>query len=79
MSNKCLDDELYDIYIQDGKQIIESLREIYDKGRADAIEEYRKEMQDMIEGNEEFTDWQKYEILECNELVAEQLKESKIE
>lgn len=43
--------------------------------RADAIEEYRKEMHDMIEGNEEFTDWQKYEILECNELVAEQLKE----
>lgn len=39
-----------------------------------AIDEYRKEMQDMIEGNEEFTDWQKYEILECNDLVAEQLK-----
>ncbi len=45
--------------------------------RADVIEEYRKEMHDMIEGNEEFTDWQKYEILECNELVAEQLKEQK--
>lgn len=44
--------------------------------RANAIEEYRKELHDMIEGNEEFTDWQKHEILECNELVAEQLKES---
>lgn len=43
--------------------------------RKNAIEEYRKEMHDMIEGNEEFTDWQKYEILQCNELVAEQLKE----
>ena len=47
------------------------------KVRADAIDEYRKEMHDMIEGNEEFTDWQKYEILQCNELVAEQLKEQK--
>lgn len=47
----------------------------YQQGSADAIEEYRKEMHDMIEGNEEFTDWQKYEILQCNELVAEQLKE----
>lgn len=44
--------------------------------RAKAIEEYRKEMQEMIEGDDEFTDWQKHEILECNELVAEQLKES---
>lgn len=43
--------------------------------RAEAIEEYRKEMHVIIEGNEEFTDWQKLEILECNELVAEQLKE----
>lgn len=47
----------------------------YEQGKADAIEEYRKEMHDMIEGDEEFTDWQKYEILQCNELVAEQLKE----
>ena len=46
-------------------------------GKASAIEEYRKEMHDMIQGNEEFTDWQKHEILECNELVAEQLKEKK--
>lgn len=53
------------------------LADAYDLGRADAIEEYRKEMHDMIEGDEEFTDWQKYEILECNELVAEQLKEQK--
>lgn len=55
-----------------------SVEEVYqygiDRGRADGIEEYRKEMHDMIEGDEEFTDWQKYEILECNELVAEQLK-----
>lgn len=49
--------------------------------RAEAIEEYRKEMHDMIEGDEEFTDWQKYEILQCNELVTERvfgkLKEKK--
>lgn len=47
------------------------------KVRADVIDEYRKEMHDMIDGNEEFTDWQKHEIIECNELVAEQLKEQK--
>lgn len=47
----------------------------YNKGRADAIDEYHQEMHDMIEGDEEFTDWQKYEILQCNDLVAEQLKE----
>ena len=49
----------------------------YDKGKADGIEEYRKEMHEYIDGNEEFTDWQKHEILECNELVAEKLKENK--
>lgn len=49
------------------------------KIRADAIEEYRKEMRDIIEGDEEFTDWQKYEFLECNEVVAELLKERKHE
>lgn len=48
-----------------------------EKIRTDAIESYRKEMHDIIEGNEEFIDWQKYEIFECNELVAEQLKEKK--
>lgn len=42
MSDKCLDDELYDIYIEDGKQIIESLREIYEKGRADVIKEVKE-------------------------------------
>lgn len=45
MSDKCLDDELYDIYIQDGNQIIECLREIYEKGRADAIDEYLKKVE----------------------------------
>lgn len=39
MSNKCLDDELFDIYIEDAKTVIESLREIYEKGRADVIGE----------------------------------------
>ena len=42
--SKCLDDELYDIYIEDGKQVIESLREIYDKGRADAIDEFETKL-----------------------------------
>ena len=52
-----------------------TVEDIKAEARQSAIDEYRKEMHDMIEGNEEFTDWQKYEILECNELVAEQLKE----
>lgn len=30
--------------------------DVYNKGRADAIKEYRKEMHDMIEGDEEFTE-----------------------
>lgn len=47
----------------------------YEQGRLDAIEEYRREMHDMIVGNEEFIAWQKHEICECNELVAEQLRE----
>lgn len=45
----------------------------------ETIEKYRKEMQDIIEGNEKFTEWQKREILECNELVAEELKGQKNE
>lgn len=45
--------------------------------REEVIEEYRKEMQDIIEGDDEFTDWQRYEILMCNEVVAEELKEKK--
>lgn len=36
---KTLDDELFDIYCKDGKTIIGSLREIYEKGRADTISE----------------------------------------
>lgn len=52
---------------------------IYQLGRADAIEEYRKEMHDIIEGDDEFTDWQKHEFLGCCEVVAEQLKEKKNE
>jgi hypothetical protein len=43
--------------------------------RAEALDEYHKEMQEIIEGNEEFTDWQIHEILYCNDLVLEQLKE----
>lgn len=47
--SKCLDDELYDIYIEEGKQVIESLREIYDKGRADAIDKYSNKLWQVIE------------------------------
>lgn len=47
------------------------------EAKAETIDEYYKEMRDMIEGNEEFIDWQKYEILQCNYLVKEQLKEQK--
>lgn len=54
--------------------LLEACLNGYEQGRVDAIEKYRKEVHDMIYGNEEFTDWQKHEILECNELVAEQLK-----
>lgn len=39
MSNKRLDDELFNIYIQDGKTILASLREIYELGKADAVDE----------------------------------------
>lgn len=35
MDNKCLDDELLDIYCQDGQTVLGSLRETYQKGRAD--------------------------------------------
>lgn len=42
--------------------------------RAKTIEEYRNKMKEIIDG-EDFTDWQKYEILECNDIVAEELKE----
>lgn len=52
MGNKCLDDELYDIYIEDGKQVIESLREIYEKGKADAIEEFAHTLKEAF--NNEF-------------------------
>lgn len=36
---KTLDDELFDIYCQDGKTVIASLREIYEKGRSDKYQE----------------------------------------
>lgn len=65
--SKCLDDELYDIYIEDGKQIIESLREIYEKGRADAI----NELADVVCCSSAFTNMQKDAIRD----YAEQLKE----
>lgn len=53
--------------------------EITEQVRANAIDDYHKEMLDIIEGNEEFTDWQKYEILQCNDLVKENLKEQENE
>ncbi len=56
---------------------IEPIEEHDKQIRAEVIEEYRKEMHDMIDGDDEFTDWQKYEFLECNKQVAEQLKENK--
>lgn len=56
-------------------------RRIFDigvqQGKTDAIKEYHKEMHDIVEGDEEFTDWQKHEILLCNDCVLEQLEEQK--
>lgn len=43
---KSLDDELADIYIQDGKPISECLREIYDKGAKDALKPIEKMIDD---------------------------------
>ena len=45
---KCLDDELYDIYIEDGKQVIESLREIYEKGKRDALKPIAKMVEEWV-------------------------------
>lgn len=43
--------------------------------RADAIDEIRTELIDMILGDEEFTAWQKEEIILCVKYAIEQLKE----
>lgn len=78
--NKVVFDVSSRVY-QEHKMILDLIQEYEHRNdykaqiRAEVIDEYHKEMHAIIEGNEEFTDWQKYEILECNELVAEQLKE----
>lgn len=45
--------------------------------RADAIDEIKKELIDIIKGNEQFVDWQKEEICLCIECAIDELKEQK--
>jgi len=45
--------------------------------RADSIEELKKEFVDIVQGNEEFIDWQKQEIILYFECAIENVKEQK--
>ena len=76
MSNKRLDDELFNIYIQDGKTILASLREIYDKGKADG---YNKGFMDGVNDTSERFKSSAYRQEYDSELldkVAEKFKEN---
>lgn len=62
-------------YEEECREMPPCILDAYNKGRADAIDEFETKLVDIILGNEEFTDWQKQEISLCLECVIEQLKE----
>lgn len=69
------DDELFDLYMQDNKTILSSLRKIYNKGRAEAIKEYNISLKEhwIEEDDLSLSD----EFFKYVDKVANQLKESK--
>ncbi len=65
MNNKCLDDELHDIFVQGRKHIMVCLREIYEKGKAEMLDEVIKKLAE----NDDtiLTDKQYYTLMELKE------------